>query len=513
MDLTLGALFRRGGQWPRIGAISWWLAPILFLLWLYWGSFDIWFRADDFPLLSLVSHIRNFHDLVAAMFKRYAQGTIRPLSEPGPFFLSQFLFGIDCLPFRIAVFFTAAADLCLIAHVACRLTGSRVAGIVAPIFWAASPAIISPLTWNSSYNEVQYIFFLLLSLSLFVRYAETGERRFWWWQLLLFVAGFGSLESNVVYPAIAVVWLLLMAPATRRKQLLMSTIPLWGISAAYVLVHFKLAPIPADGIYSMHADARIFTKLWEYWRWAFLSPQWAEFRYSRFWGDFVLVAGMSSLVLGVVFQIRARKPAVGFCIAWFLLTLAPVLPLPGRDSEYYLTGPVVGLALLGGLIVDVALKAGRAYRVIAVIVVTAWFGAAIPVVRSATRHWVDESRLSRNLLLSVQAARATHPDKVILLDSISGQLYRISIAEGGLRAIGVEGVFLTPVPEATDHNSPQDEDFATKVVDPAVAVHALAGDQVVVYRFTGDHLRNITREYRSGSAREIFWYIRTTAFS
>ena len=39
------------------------------------------------------------------------------------------------------------------------------------------------MTWNSAYNEVQYQLFLLGALALFIRVAETGQRRYWWAQL------------------------------------------------------------------------------------------------------------------------------------------------------------------------------------------------------------------------------------------------------------------------------------------------------------------------------------------
>jgi len=59
------------------------------------------------------------------------------------------------------------------------------------------------MTWFSCYNEVQYPAFMLGALLVFIRYAETGRRTLWWIQLGIFTLGFGSLECEVVYPAIA----------------------------------------------------------------------------------------------------------------------------------------------------------------------------------------------------------------------------------------------------------------------------------------------------------------------
>ncbi|MES1260501.1 MAG: hypothetical protein ABUS49_02105, partial [Acidobacteriota bacterium] len=203
---------RNDSRFRRAGLPGWWLAPVLLLFWLHYGGFGIWWREDDFSLFGFVRQAGSFHEFLNVLFSPYAQGTIRPWSERVPFLLTALFFGTDCLPLRIAVFCTAAADLLLIAWVVRRMTESRMAALAAACFWAASPAIVSPMTWNSSYNEVQSPLFLLGALALFIRYAESGKTRFWWWQVLVFISGFGSLENNVVYPALAAAWALFMGP-------------------------------------------------------------------------------------------------------------------------------------------------------------------------------------------------------------------------------------------------------------------------------------------------------------
>ncbi len=46
---------------------------------------------------------------------------------------------------------------------------------------------------------------------------------------------------------------------------------------------------------------------------------------------------------------RKSRYAVLFCLSWFAITLAPMLPLPEHHSDYYLTVPAIGLAMLCGL--------------------------------------------------------------------------------------------------------------------------------------------------------------------
>ncbi len=205
-------------RWPaRNGPLIWWLLPIAFLFWLYSTGLRTWFLADDFAWLGLLRVVHSVHDVLSVLFTPAAQGTIRPWSERGFFLLFESLFGLNSLPFRITVFATMTANFLLIVWITCRITGSLMAGSLAAILWTANAALVTVMAWNSSYNEAMCSLFLLSSLALFIRYAETGRRRFWWWQLVVFVLGFGALEINVVYQALAAAYVLFIAPKVRRK--------------------------------------------------------------------------------------------------------------------------------------------------------------------------------------------------------------------------------------------------------------------------------------------------------
>src|SRR5258708_20525032 len=124
------------------------------------------------------------------------------------------------------------ADVALVAWIARRIAGSGTAGFFAPVLWIANTALATVMAWNSAYNEALCALFLLSAMACFIRYAETGRRVFWWWQLVVFTLGFGALEVNVVYPALAAAYVLLVAPAPRRNRMLMTLIPLFLISLA-----------------------------------------------------------------------------------------------------------------------------------------------------------------------------------------------------------------------------------------------------------------------------------------
>src|SRR5205085_12116299 len=140
------------------------------------------------------------------------------------------LFGLDALPFRICVFVTQIANLTLIRAVAQRVTGSPAAGFWAVMLWIANTALIPVMTWSSVYNQALCGFFLLLAFWFLLRYIETGDRRFNWAQWIIFLLGFGALEINVMYPALAASYTLLCARKYFRR-----TLPLFVPSAVFTL--------------------------------------------------------------------------------------------------------------------------------------------------------------------------------------------------------------------------------------------------------------------------------------
>jgi hypothetical protein len=484
----------------RMRRLLWWLLPIAFLFWLYSDGLKVWFFGDDFAWLGLLREVHESRSLLNALFAPEAQGTIRPWSDRGFFLLFESLFGLDSLPFRICVFLTMAANLTLIAWITRRITGSPLAGLLAAILWAANASLATVMAWNSAFNEALCPLFLLTALTCFIRYVETGRRVFWWWQLVVFTLGFGALEVNVVYPALAAAYVLFVAEAAKRRKLLLSLSPLFGISVVYFLVHSAVAPLASDGTYAVHVDARIFRTLAVYWKWSLLPPTWrADGRFGRlgpeiFW---ILTVTFSAFVLR---EVTKKRYSVLFFLAWFPITLAPMLPLPDHHSDYYLTIPLIGLAMLAGLGISRAL--GAAFDQIglqrtlvacaALLLLAAYLRVMVPTARIAARWRLDRSREVRGLVLGVKAAEEAHPGKTIVLDGIKSDVYDSSIGESAISSVGLNEAYLTPASQDTIHPTEDFGKLSHLVLDPGTLRRAITHEQVVIYSDVGEHLRNVT---------------------
>ncbi len=238
-------------------------APFLLALLLYWPALASWFQKDDFVWLGLRNLVHSSHDLVRILFAPLAQGTIRFLSERLFFISFVSIFGLRAPPFHCWSFLIFAATTPLLVAVCARVTGSRAAGFWAAILWTVSAGVAVAISWISISNELLCAFFFLMSFWLLIRYIDTGQTRFYIAQCAVLVLGFGVLELNVVYPALAAAYALCCA-----RHVLLKIAPLFAVSALYSVAHLAVAPLPTSGPYKMHWDAGVASTLWTYWKWA-----------------------------------------------------------------------------------------------------------------------------------------------------------------------------------------------------------------------------------------------------
>lgn len=484
-------------SFSRIARYAVWAIPILFLYWIDRFGLRCWFMQDDFAWLGLLRRVHGGLGLAEALFAPAAQGTIRPWSESGFFLLFESLFGFDSLPWHIWVLLTMAANVALVAWITRRITGSELAAWLAPILWVANASLATVLAWSSAYNEALCALCILGALALFIRYAETRRPLWWWSQAVVFMLGFGALELNIVYPALAAAYAILIA---RSRRLLLSQIPLLAVSVVYFFLHRAAAPFPTAGEYAIHFDVRIFRNLAVYWEWS-LIPH-------NYWPGGILLHRTAFFVLAslalaafCICEIVRRRYLVVFCALWFLIAIAPVLPIPDHHADYYVTIPLIGLSMMAarGLVCAFRSRAtpgGWFWRVAALLLIAAFLRVTIAVSQLNTRWWLGHTKQARALVLGADAAHRTHPDKTIVLDGVTNDLYEDAVAQRGFFPLGLDYVYLTPGSAVNIHPSEEPDYLNRVVLEPAVMLHALARDQVVVYSPFGDHLRNITDSYR-----------------
>jgi hypothetical protein len=474
--------------WLRSSA--WRILPLLLLLVLYWPSLTTWFFADDFGWLNLRHDVTSIGDLPSALFSPKAHGNMRPLGENLYWLGLSEVFGVDPLPFHLCAMLTQAASLLLLGAIVRRLVQSRLAAFTAQLLWLVNCGLAPALAWSSIYNQVLCGFFLLLPFFLMLRCVETGRRGFWIGQWGTFALGLGALETNVVYPALAAAYALLFAPKLTKK-----VVPMFGVSALAVWVHYRFAPPPSTGSYSPRLDARVFDTFWTYWTWALGPVRAAAFAWIQPGWATALTALITLGAAALVGWSLYRREYAGLLgLAWFVICLAPYLLLPEHKMDYYLAAPAIGLAVAGAWAVERAVRCGNACRVAVALPIVAYLGTCLPASASLTRWTHARAEKVASLALGVEQVHASKPGNLILLDGIDTDLFWSGVADLPFRAMEIPGVYLAPGSE-TAIQAPA-EVLSKYVLPEALARPALASGRAVAYRFDGVMLHNATPRFR-----------------
>jgi len=474
---------RELSRWQRA---AYWCAPALVCLLVHWRGLASWFQSDDFVWLGIL-HGQGLHDFLAALFVPGSAGHIRPWSERLIFMANFGFFGLNPVPFRVVVMAMQSANLALVASVGARLTGRRAAGFLAALLWAISATSVEPLEWAAANNQVQCGFFLLLAFYFLLRYVETGDRRYYLYQWIAFLLGFGALEVNIVYPALASAYVFLFARKYWRQ-----TVPLFLGSALYLALHAVAAPAGKDPVYVLHFTGSMLKTLAKYWAWT-VGPVgfWAPIPVPHW----LIPAAVVLVSLGLLAFAATRGRMGVFCLAWFVIVIAPVLPLRDHVIEYYSFPPAIGLCWLGGWALAETWRGRTGMRTAAVLLAAVYVLIVAPRTVAASDYNYRFSERVRSLVEGVASARELHPGQIILLEGVDTELFYNAVLDHPFELLGIEHVYLTPGSERHIEAHPELGDMGEFVLPPEEVAKGLDHDEVAVYDVRGPRLRNITSTY------------------
>lgn len=446
---------------------------------IHWLALKTWFWGDDFAWLGLRLELHTPRDLIHILFGAQAQGTVRTISERLFFLTLTSIFGLASPPFRAVVFLTQLANIALIVKITRRITGSAIAGPMAAILWTVNAGLATALGWSSAYNEIALAFFILLAFHLFLKYIDTGERKFLIWQWIVFILGFGVLELNVMYPVLAAGYALCCARSHVRTALLLF-IP----SILFTAAHFLLVPAPTDPYYQMHYASAPAT-FGNYWAWTIGAFRKAPVDWRPTWLGLLL---MSAVTLALAWftwrKVRANDWRPIFLLGWFAAMILPVLPLENHFTEYYVVVPSIGLAMLAAwAIVETPAAAALAALYLVVCVTDT---------RTVERYNYDRARAVKYLVKDLESQPK---DRMILMAGVDNDLYWTGFYPDPFRLIGLQEIYLVPGSERDIDPHPELGGISRYVIDRNRATTALREKRAIVLQLDGRRLRDVSAEY------------------
>ncbi len=460
---------------------------MLFCLAVHWLDLKTWFYADDFAWLGLRLELHAPRDLIHILFRPEAQGTVRTLSERLFFLVFYSIFGLEAPAFRIWAFLTQFVNIVLLVRIARRLIGSNIAGPIAAMLWTANAGLALALGWSAAYNEIAFAFFVLLAFQLFLRHIDTGDNKYWVWQWVVFLLGFGALELNVMYPALAAGYALCCARAYLRKTLFLF-IP----SILFTAAHFIFVPTPTDPYYTMHVESSI-TMLWTYWGWTTGALRAAPVDWRPLWLGFSVAISISvALALFSWQKLRRGQLLPLFLLGWFVVVILPVLPLKNHFTEYYVTVPSIGFAILMAWAI---VESRGLLSAIAIPLVALYFTVSIADIHTAEKFNYARSRKVKYLVQGLSALSKADANKKLLLAGIDNDLFWSGLYGDPFRLIGIRQVYIVPGSEKDIDPHPELGGISRFLISPNQAVLALKSHHAVVLQLQGRLLRDVTNVY------------------
>jgi len=487
--------------------LAYWLVPPVFCLAVYYWGLRAWYQQDDFVWLGQRLRIENWHDFLRAVFMPSVHGTFRPLSERLFLLVAGSAFGTDAFPARLVVFLTEVANLALISSLARRMSNSRIAGFLAPILWTANGALAFPMAWSSAYMHILCGFAILLALHFLARYLDTGKRSDYWLHWIVFLVGFGVMESMIVYPAIAAAYTLV-----RARRRFFGTLPLFGASILFWVLHSRFVPKQHQGTYSVHFDSSLPRTLVTYWKWALVPRDWLDWQGWR--PRFVLVATVTvialtaAILIYVAYAALRRNLAPAFGLFCFLVLLLPVLPLKEHVSYYYLALPSMGLALVGAFAADSAVRAGWWTRLIAGLLLGLYLFVQAPYTAWACKWWYLRSQRVEDVVLGAVSVRQSAPNKILVITGVDEVIFDGAFWDGAFQAFGASNVYADPGQRAalTANSVMENQDLSSLFPDPADFQRGLLEHQVIVLSAGGPALQNVTALFEArAEAAPLLW--------
>jgi hypothetical protein len=245
----------------------------------------------------------------------------------------------------------------------------------------------------------------------------------------------------------------------------------------------------------MHFDWSIPGTLLTYLRWALgadRAAREAQLPVALFLSFEILVA--AALIWFVGYKLRRREWLVLFFLGWFLIVLAPVLPLRNHITDYYLTIPAIGLAMLGAGAFAEAWKSRTALRAAAVIVLLLYAIPSAWLAQAETRNYYTSSQRVRHLVQRVAYAHRLPPDKIFFIKGVDSSLFWTAFHDTPFRLFGRTQIYITPEVEHQILRT-EEQKVSQHFLPEDLVLELIRAKKAIVYETAGHRLRNVTNLY------------------
>jgi hypothetical protein len=331
--------------------VAWCAAIVVAAVIVYGASTRFFFSQDDFRFLARAARVETVADLVRLFLRR--DHFYRPVPRVLAIWGQLKLFGPRARRFHAVSVGLHALNALLVSALYWRCFRRVLLGGVAGLLYATHHIPFLAVYWVSGLQELLMVFFALISLNLYVAAFEPGRQGRWRvglfvLSLICYTLALLSKEMAITLPGLLILLELVLAWLQRRGVQ-------WGLLVERVLGYVVLACLylvlrpqmadlvmPDDGPYALRfSGVTLLDNVYAYLGDVLYVRDWIQTAPTR-----AVLSCVAFLLLTALVAWRSRRsrPVIAFGLAWFLLTLLPVLGLSRRAYGFYAYLPLVGMA-------------------------------------------------------------------------------------------------------------------------------------------------------------------------
>jgi len=361
------------------------------------------------------------------------------------------LFGVNPTGYHAENIAWHVANALLVYFLLLRLGESAGLALAVTLLWAVHPVHVESVAWISERKNVLSTFLFLLAFLVYLRFSERPRTATYLFVLVLFVGALLTKVNTIVLPAIILAYEIAERFRLRTQDVL-ATVPMLAIGALLAWANLHDNPSHGAAYHGGSAAVTLRTSSTVVPRYLGLVVfPWRASSYHAVplrasWLDPAVIGGVLvvvTLATAIVWLVSHGRRG-GFWLAWFGLTLAPMLnliPFPALMADRYLYMPLIGSLVLAARGVQLVTARRPAFAratpwvtAAAVAACAALTVARVPVFHdelslwadwavrmpyiAGDRPWAPAPRLPETRVL--RQALARYPDSAVLHNNLGG---------------------------------------------------------------------------------------------
>lgn len=387
---------------------------------LFLPSLFTFYTHDDFFHLKIskANSLGEFFNFFNFIQGPEGQGLYRPLTTQVFYFLGNSVFNLNPLALHIISFATFFLVIYLVYKLVNMIVKNNSIAFFAAFLYATSATHYGHLYFLGTYQELGLAVFCLLAVVLFIKFVSEGNLKYYFLSVIAYILALLSKETAIIIPGILVLVYGLLKSRKEKilpvKKFALALSSFVIILLAYLYFHFFLYGLAQGESYIWDFSPRFANTLFWYGLWSFNLPEMlVDFigpglrvnpNLFRFWFKEIIpilllfgavITSISYLAMKVRKKLKKKDfQVIIFSLAWFVLTLIPVLFLPLHKFTYYLTLPLIGVVIGISYLIEKA-KATNSFKLA---FASIWVVLSFATLQlTAKTHWISQgSKVARN---------------------------------------------------------------------------------------------------------------------